>query len=183
MATAVAEQGPAQTARTISTIAARRGVVAGLGVAGLLVAVGGAPSPRDERPSRRSDCVRHPDRRDGRGTVAAALYWLVRRPGNRLGSILLALAVATAVMSLQGATQPLLHSMGVAVEPIFFLLAYYAIFAFPDGRLGGPLEQALLAGMALYFLTGFVPYLFFSPVVGAARRSPAAPPTAPRTRS
>ena len=40
VATAVAEQGPAQTARTISTIAARRGVVAGLGVAGLLVAVG-----------------------------------------------------------------------------------------------------------------------------------------------
>ena len=39
MATAVAEHGPAQTARTISTIAARRGVVAGLGVAGLLAGV------------------------------------------------------------------------------------------------------------------------------------------------
>ena len=51
------------------------------------------------------------------------------------------------------------------VEPVFFLLAYYAVFAFPDGRLGGRLEQALLAAMALYFLTGFVPYLFFSPVV------------------
>ena len=101
------------------------------------------------------------------GTVAASLYWLVRRPGNRVGVILLALAVATAVMSLQGATQPLLHSLGVAVEPIFFLLAYYAVFAFPDGRLGGPLEKALLAGMALY-LTGFVPYLFFSPVASGA---------------
>ena len=59
------------------------------------------------------------------GTVAAALYWLVRRPGNRLGSRSSALAVATAVISLQGATQPVLHIIGVAVEPIFFLLAYY----------------------------------------------------------
>ena len=100
------------------------------------------------------------------GTVAAAIVWLVRRPGNRLGYILLALAVATAVMSLQGATQPLLHILGVAVEPVMFLLAYYAVFAFPDGRLAGLLEKLLLAGMALYFLTGFVPYLFFSPVVG-----------------
>jgi hypothetical protein len=29
------------------------------------------------------------------------------------------------------------------------VLAYYAVFAFPDGRLTGRLEQALLAGMAL----------------------------------
>ena len=49
------------------------------------------------------------------GTVAASLVWLVRRPGNRLGYVLLALAVATAIMSLQGATQPLLHSLGIAV--------------------------------------------------------------------
>ena len=32
-----------------------------------LEAVGGSPSPRDERPSRRSDRIRHSDRRDGRG--------------------------------------------------------------------------------------------------------------------
>ena len=100
------------------------------------------------------------------GWVAAALYWLVRRPGNRLGLSLLALAAATAVLFLQGAAQPVLHIIGVAIEPIFFLLAYYVVFAFPDGRLVGRLEKVLLGAMALYFLTGFVPYLFFSPVVG-----------------
>jgi signal transduction histidine kinase len=166
VATAVAEHGPVQTARTISTIAARRGVVAGLGVAGLLVAVGGALLLATS--GHLVDPIAYGIQIGVMvlGTVVASLYWLVRRPGNRVGVILLALAVATAVMSLQGATQPLLHSLGVAVEPVFFLLAYYAVFAFPDGRLGGPLEKALLAGMALYFLTGFVPYLFFSPVVG-----------------
>ncbi len=74
------------------------------------------------------------------GTVGAALYWLVRRPGNRLGLALLALAAATAVMTLQGASAPLAHSLGVAIEPVFFLLAYYVVFAFPDGRLDGRWE-------------------------------------------
>ena len=99
------------------------------------------------------------------GWVAAAVYWLVRRPGNRLGLSLLAVAAATAVLFLQGAAQPVLQSIGIAVEPIFFLLSYYVVFAFPDGRLVGRLEKVLLGTMALYFLTGFVPYLFFSPVV------------------
>jgi signal transduction histidine kinase len=99
------------------------------------------------------------------GTVAAALFWLVRRPGNRLGWALLAFAGAVAVLTLQGASQPLLHSLGVAADPVFFLLGYYVVFAFPDGRLHGRFEQALLAAMSGYFLVGFVPYLFFSPVV------------------
>ena len=99
------------------------------------------------------------------GTVAAALFWLVRRPGNRLGWALLAFAGAQMVLMLQGASQSLLHSIGVAADPVFFLLGYYVVFAFPDGRLRGRLEQALLLAMSGYFLVGFVPYLFFSPVV------------------
>ncbi len=71
------------------------------------------PAPRDERPPRRSDCVRPPGGRDVVGWFSAALYWLVRRPGNRLGLFLLALAVALAAVSLQGATQPQLRSIGV----------------------------------------------------------------------
>jgi signal transduction histidine kinase len=144
---------------------ARREVLAGTAIAGLFAAVGGglllATSDHLVDPIAYGIQVAVMVA----GAVAASLYWLVRRPGNRLGLSLLALAGATAVLSLQGANQALLHSLGVAVEPIFFLLAYYAVFSFPDGRLVGRLEKALLAAMALYFLTGFVPYLFFSPVV------------------
>jgi signal transduction histidine kinase len=99
------------------------------------------------------------------GTVAAALFWLVRRPGNRLGWALLAFAGAQAVLTLQGVSQSLLHSIGVTADPVFFLLGYYVVFAFPDGGLRGRLEQALLLAMSGYFLVGFVPWLFFSPVV------------------
>ena len=98
------------------------------------------------------------------GTVAAGLVWLKRRPGNRVGALLLALAVATAALALEGADDEIFHSLGVAVEPAFFLLAYLVVFAFPEGRTGRP-EQLLLAGMSLYFLVAFVPWLFFSPVV------------------
>jgi signal transduction histidine kinase len=162
----VAEQRSVLAARPVSTVFARRGILAVLAVVGLLGAVGGALLVAT------SDHLVDPIAWGVQigvmilGAVAASLTWLARRPGNRVGLILLALAVSTAILSLQGATQPLLHSLGVAVEPVFFLLAYYAVFAFPDGRLGGWFEKALLAGMALYFLTGFVPYLFFSPAVG-----------------
>jgi signal transduction histidine kinase len=99
------------------------------------------------------------------GTVAAALVWLARRPGNRVAPLLLALALATATISLQGVEEPVLHSLGVLADPAVFLLAYVVVFAFPDGRLSGRVERLLLAGWTLYFLVGFVPWFFFSPVV------------------
>jgi histidine kinase len=99
------------------------------------------------------------------GTVAAALVWLVRRPGNRVAPLLLALALATAVVTLQGASDPVLHSLGVLADPAVFLLGYLVVFAFPDGKLTGRAERLILVGFALYFVVGFVPWLFFSPVV------------------
>jgi signal transduction histidine kinase len=99
-------------------------------------------------------------------TVAAALVWLHRRPGNGVGVLLLALALATAVIPLQGADDPYLHSLGVVIEPVFFLLGYLVVFAFPQGRLTGIPERMILAGMTLYFMVAFVPWFFFSPVVG-----------------
>jgi len=99
------------------------------------------------------------------GTVGAALYWLVWRPGNRLGPALLALALATLGLSLQGASQPVIHSIGVLADAFVHVLIYYAVFIFPQGRLAGRLEKAVLAGVLLYFLVGFAPWFLFSPVI------------------
>ena len=99
------------------------------------------------------------------GAVAAALVWIKRRPGNRIALYLLAYALAGAVISLQGARNDLLHSLGVLVEPVFFLLGYVLVFAFPAGRPIGTPERLLLAAMSLYFVVGFVPWMFFSPIV------------------
>ena len=163
MSTAV-EQYAAASPSTFSTILARRGVLTALAIGWLLVAIGAglllATSDHLVDPiaygiQRAAIIV---------GWSSAALYWLVRRPGNRLGLAFVALALASVVMSLQGASDPLLHSIGVFGDFPSFVLAYFVIFAFPHGRLAGTPERLLLAGWVLWFLP-FFPSLLFSPVV------------------
>jgi signal transduction histidine kinase len=157
------EQAPESTVPAATTVPLRRAALIAIGVGGLVAAVGGGLLVAT------SDHLVDPAAFGVQlalmivGTVSAALYWLVRRPGNRLGWALLALAAATAVDTLQGASAPVLHTIGVVSEVAIFLLTYYVVFAFPDGRVGGLFEKALLAGFSLYFLVGFGPYLFFSP--------------------
>jgi signal transduction histidine kinase len=99
------------------------------------------------------------------GTVGVALYWLVRRPGNRVGLLLLALGVAYAGISLQGAGNPFAHSIGVLFDAVVFALTYYVVFAFPEGKLTHRIERLLLAATVLVLLVSFIPWFFFSPVV------------------
>ena len=99
------------------------------------------------------------------GWFSAALYWLVRRPGNRLGLYLLALAVAHAAVSLMGANQPELRTFGVLVDSVFLLLVFCVVFAFPEGRITSRFAWALLGAIALERLESNVPALLFSPVV------------------
>ena len=155
----------ATTVPAKAMISVRRGSLAAFAAAGLLVAIGAglllATSDHLVDPIaygiQRAVIIV--------GWSSAALYWLVRRPGNRLGLAFVALALASVVMSLQGASDPVLHSIGVFGDFPSFVLAFYVIFAFPDGRLGGWLERLLLAGWALSFFTSSFPQLFFSPVV------------------
>jgi signal transduction histidine kinase len=102
------------------------------------------------------------------GTAAVAIYWLVRRPGNRMALVLLILATAYVGISLQGASPPLIHSIGVLFDPVAFVLAYYAVFAFPYGRLVGPLDKLLVAVPLVAILTSFLPWFLFSPYVAGA---------------
>jgi signal transduction histidine kinase len=99
------------------------------------------------------------------GTVWVALYWALRRPGSHVSVVLLAYGAALAGVSLQGASSPVLHSIGVLFDAPTFLLGYYLIFIFPEGRLMGALEKALLAAVAWILLASFLPWFFFSPYV------------------
>jgi signal transduction histidine kinase len=99
------------------------------------------------------------------GTTLVAVYWARRRPGNRIAVLLLGVALAGAFLSLQGASDPLLHSIGVLFDPVLFVLAYVAVFSFPGGRLSSLVDQLLTAAMAVVVLAAFLPWFFFSPVV------------------
>jgi signal transduction histidine kinase len=98
-------------------------------------------------------------------TTWIALYWAARRPGNRVAVGLLAYAAFIACLSLQGAANPLLHSVGVLTDIVAFTVGYYVIFMFPEERLRGLLEKVLLAGVILVVDVPFLMWFFFSPVV------------------
>jgi len=144
---------------------ARRNVAIAVGAAGVSAAVGGgalvATSDHLARPLAYGLQVAVMMA----GTVGVALYWAVRRPGNRIAVVLLAYAVVLVGIALQGASNPLLHSIGVLCDGPMFLLGYYLVFIFPSGRLADPLAKVMTAAVALAVLTSFVPWFFFSPVV------------------
>jgi signal transduction histidine kinase len=152
----------------VAAMVARREVIAAVAIAGLVVGVSGGvllgTSGHLVRPVayglQLSVIVV--------GTVGVALYWAVRRPGNRIALLLLAYAAGVAGISLQGAANPLVHSVGVLFEVPLFLLGYYIVFAFPEGRMSGALEKVLLAAAAWALLVSFLPRFFFSPVVSGA---------------
>jgi uncharacterized membrane protein len=67
------------------------------------------------------------------GTVAAALVWLRRRPANPVTLMLLALVVATALVSLQGASGELAHSLGVLGDSAVLLVGPCSSSSSPTG--------------------------------------------------
>jgi len=101
-------------------------------------------------------------------TTSVGLYWAVRRPGNRIAVVLLAYAACLTGISLQGASNPVLHSIGVLFDAPSFLLGYYLVFIFPNGRLTGVLEKLLLVGLFWDVFSSFLPWVFFSPYVSGA---------------
>ena len=166
MSTISARPSSAATVPAKAMISVRRGLLlAAVAAAGLLVAIGAglllATSDHLVDPTAYGLTVAV----TVVGWFSAALYWLVRRPGNRLGLFLLALAVALAAVSLQGATQPHLRSIGVLANAAVFLLVFYVILAFPEGRIASRFGWALLGAMSLETLVSYVPTLLFSPVV------------------
>ena len=52
-------------------------------------------------------------------------------------------------MSLQGATQPQLHGIGVLADWLFVLLVFCVVFAYPEGRVESRVGWALLGTTAL----------------------------------
>jgi signal transduction histidine kinase len=161
---AVTADHRARPTRVVASLASRkaRGTVAAVG---LVAGVGGglllATSDHLARPGAYGAQVAV----IVTATVAAALYWLTHRPGNPIGALLLAYAVAAAGLALQGASSPFLHSLGVLFDAPIFLLGWWLVLAFPLGRLEGTLERVLVGAVAVALVTSFVPWFFFSPVV------------------
>ena len=148
MSTVGVEHAAASAAPAVSTILARRGVLIAAAIAAVLAAIGAGLLLAT------SDHLVHPIAYGIQRAViivgwsSAALYWLVRRPGNRLGLAFVALALASVVMSLQGASDPLLHSIGVFGDFPSFIWPSMSL-RLPRRTACGSPERLLLAGWTL----------------------------------
>ena len=157
MSTVAAARAPASAGATVSTILARRGVLTATCDRRASRRRRSGPAARDERPPRRSDCVRPPGGRECRGMVqrgallAGSTPWqstrfLPARAGGRHGRDL--------ASGSDPAASPQHRCVG---RLALLLLVFYVIFAFPEGRVASRFGWALLGVISLQILESYVP--------------------------
>ncbi len=98
------------------------------------------------------------------GLAAAGVLWRARRPSNRLGAVLVAAGCCAVVQMLQGTSASVPFSVGVLFDLPVVLLAWYAILAFPTGRLDRA-GRAVMAGAMALVIPTFLGWLLTSPEI------------------
>jgi signal transduction histidine kinase len=78
---------------------------------------------------------------------AAGAVAVLRRPGNRMGAIMIAGALAWIVAGLANAPIPALSAVGLVVATLPLALVAHLLHAFPSGRLRGTPSRAIIAGV------------------------------------
>jgi signal transduction histidine kinase len=78
-------------------------------------------------------------------TITAGVVALDKRPGNRIGWLMVAMAVAWIVPPYTAFGVPALTSVVLAVNSLYFAFAAHLVLAYPGGRLQTGLERVLVA--------------------------------------
>jgi len=81
--------------------------------------------------------------------VLVGLAWWRRRPGSRLGPLLVALGYLSWPISWQGSDVPLIYSLGVVAAAAPIAMSLYVCLAFSTGRLRTAAERRLVALLVL----------------------------------
>jgi hypothetical protein len=76
--------------------------------------------------------------------VGTGVFAWSRRPGSRVGPLMVATGFAWLGAGLSQANSPLLFSIGMAFGPLYLVLVSQLVLAFPDGRIKSPLARRLL---------------------------------------
>lgn len=79
------------------------------------------------------------------GPILVGLYWMNRRPGNRLGLLMIVLGFFGALYILESSSNPTLFGIGTITEDAIYVMTTIVILAFPSGRLQGWPERLVLA--------------------------------------
>ena len=81
--------------------------------------------------------------------VLAGVYTWWRRPGSRLGLLLVAVGLVYAIASLAPSADAVTHTIGRATHAGFIVYLAAVFLCFPHDRLGTPRERRLVAALAI----------------------------------
>jgi signal transduction histidine kinase len=84
--------------------------------------------------------------------LAAGLFAWRRRPGNRVGPLMVAVSAAWFVSGLMCSDVQLLFSIGYLASPIPYAIVVHLLLAYPTGRIRDPLARGVL--IAAYAVAG-----------------------------
>jgi signal transduction histidine kinase len=120
-----------------SALLAALALAAGVAVAALV-----AGSDREPEPAWASACLALVV---GWAYIGSGLVAWRQRPEHRLGPVMVFIGFAWFAAFLADAQDPLLFTLGTAVEGLYLLGFVYLVLSFPDGRLHGGLDRVLIA--------------------------------------
>jgi signal transduction histidine kinase len=94
--------------------------------------------------------------------VGTGLYATHRRPGSRVGLLLVALGFAWCVAAISLANSALLFSLGLVVGGLWGGVFLHLLMSFPTGRLPPGRDRTIVLAGYLLFTLGSIPPLLFS---------------------
>jgi len=98
--------------------------------------------------------------------IGTGLYAWWRRPANRFGALMTWAGFAYFIPSLSAANHSLASSIGLLASFVYIAAFVHMVLAYPDGRLPGRGERALVAGFYGLALVGMLPELLLSDLSG-----------------
>jgi signal transduction histidine kinase len=96
--------------------------------------------------------------------VASGLVGWTRRPGSRIGLLLVCVGFAWLVAALPAANWSVPFTVGLALQSLFLAVITHLILAFPSGRLEDALDQAIVIAVYALVLVGRPITLLFEQV-------------------
>src|SRR3954449_10086070 len=112
----------------------------------------------------------------GWGFTGTGLYAWRRRPGNRVGPLMIAVGFSGMLKALAFSNGSVLFTIGTLGEVLIFAVLIHLLLSFPSGRLEGRLDRLLVA--ASYFNTTVIhtaAFLFTDPAKAGCANCPPNP--------
>lgn len=96
------------------------------------------------------------------GPIGVGLYWHYKRPGNRLGLLLIVLGLIGVPYILESSSNPTAFGAGILWETPIYVMTSVVILAFPSGRIEGLAARLVLGLVGILVVVSVIVSLIFA---------------------